>query len=78
MERNWGCFESCFGCGVPATEARQKQKSGATIGAMIRLCKDDWYLLLGAGSCLIVAAIGQSYVPTLTGRCLGLCTSVTN
>ena len=39
---------------------------------MLKLCKPDIHLFVGAFFCLCVAAIGQAYIPTLTGDIVDL------
>ena len=44
-----------------------KDGAGVTMSLMLKLCKPDLGFLCGATACLVVAAVGQSYVPSLTG-----------
>ncbi len=48
---------------------------GVKASELIRLARPDWVLLLGATVCLIIAAIGESYIPTLTGGIVDLVAS---
>ena len=59
------CFDS-------RTDGTLSDGRGANFGAVIALCKEDAPTLAAAFVCLTIAAIGQSYIPTLTGDIVDL------
>jgi ATP-binding cassette subfamily B (MDR/TAP) protein 9 len=49
------------------TNSRKKKKKNASIMQLIQMSRNDWFILLCAFVALFVAAIGQAFIPRLTG-----------